>query len=234
VFVFYGKRWQLHLGIALLVVLLGAMAVRGLYVSEVFQQQKPIYQGSSARKWVSVTINVDWGEEYLPGMLDYFKKQKVRATFFVTGRWAEEHPQLLRRIASSGCDLGNHGYEHAHVNQLTLGQNIDEINKTNKIIYAATGKKTKFFAPPYGEFNQIVLDAAERTGQQTTLWTVDTVDWQNPPAETIISRVTDKVHNGAIILMHPTKGTVEALPGILAALQEQGYQIVPLEKLIAD
>lgn len=200
---------------------------------QVFQRKKPIYQGNPAKKQVSITVNVDWGEEHLPAMLDILKENRVKAAFFITGRWAKENPKLIQKIANLGHEIGNHGFSHPHVNELALDENMEEIQKTSDMIHQAAQKKTRYFAPPYGEFNDTVLDAAFKTGHQVILWTVDTVDWQKPPPAEITSRVLDGIQNGGIILMHPTEQTNKALPEMIKGLQEQGYQVVPLEKLIA-
>jgi probable sporulation protein (polysaccharide deacetylase family) len=232
--VYLNKTRFIILSAVVLTLMCGSVAYEELSAATVFQSPKPIYQGSNARKWVALTVNVDWGEEYLAGMLNFFKIQKVNAVFFVTGRWAEEHPELTRQINQDGFVLGNHGYGHSHVNNLSLADNVREVERTREIIKHLTGRDTTFYAPPYGEFNNTVLSAAIRTNHQTILWTVDTIDWQKPAPELITSRVLNKVHNGAIILMHPTDSTVKALPAILKALRDQGYQVVPLGKLIAD
>ncbi|HAA90294.1 MAG TPA: polysaccharide deacetylase [Peptococcaceae bacterium] len=194
----------------------------------------PIYQGDPARKYVAFTVNVDWGGEYLPQMLSLFEEHEIKGAFFLTGRWVSENPELTKKIAESGHEIGNHGYSHPHVNNLSLEENIEEIKKTSEIIYQLTGEKTRFFAPPYGEYNEVVLKAAEKTGHQTVMWTVDTLDWKNPPHEWIVSRVLARLHNGAIILMHPTAPTLKALPGIIAGIRDQGYQVKPLEILVSE
>ncbi|NPV28262.1 MAG: polysaccharide deacetylase family protein [Firmicutes bacterium] len=212
----------------------------GLYVltnhsaEKTFLDRRPIYQGNNARKSVAFTVNVDWGEEHLPQMLAVFDKHKIKATFFVTGRWARNNPQLVRKVARAGHEIGNHSFSHPHVNNLNLEDNIKEIAQTAEIIYDLTKRKTKFFAPPYGEYNEVVLEAARRLNHRTILWTVDTLDWQKPPPEWITSRVLTRVHNGAIILMHPTASTVKALSEIIQSLAAQDYQIEPLEKLISN
>ncbi len=109
---------------------------------------------------------------------------------------------------------------------------MDEIRQTEDVLYQFTEKHTKFYAPPYGEYNDTVLDAAARSNMRTVLWSIDTVDWQNPTPQWIINRVQNMSQNGAIILMHPTPVTIKALPDILATLARQGYEIVPLEKLL--
>ncbi|MGB4044345.1 MAG: polysaccharide deacetylase family protein [Thermacetogeniaceae bacterium] len=228
---FWRKKWFILCIAAVLVVCVYAAASSA---EQVFSRRKPIYQGNPEKKQVAITVNVDWGEEHIPQMLDLFQKNRVKATFFISGRWASEHQQLVRKIAESGHEIGNHGFSHPHVNDLSVEENMKEIQETSKVIEQAAQRKTRYFAPPYGEYNDSVLEAAAKTKHQIILWTVDTVDWQKPPADEINSRVLSRVHNGAIILMHPTEPTLEALPEMLTGLPQQGYQIVPLEKLIAE
>lgn len=226
------RKKELLLFFVLLAVFAATVLFFGSFSARhVFQ---PIYQGGNARKSVAFTVNVDWGEEYLDKMLNIFAKNKIKATFFITGRWAEANPQLVKKIARAGHEVGNHGFSHPHVNNISLGENIAEINKTKDSIYALTGKRTRFYAPPYGEFNDTVLEAAHQTNHRTILWTIDTVDWQKPAPEQVTARVLDMVHNGAIILMHPTETTLTALPDIYRGLKEQGYRVETLEKLIAE
>jgi probable sporulation protein (polysaccharide deacetylase family) len=232
VFVFFWRKRVIFFAVGAFVLL--ACLYTAAYASEqVFQKLKPIYQGNSASEQVAITVNVDWGEEHLPNMLEILQKNHVKATFFISGRWAEEHPKFVRQISDLGHEIGNHGYSHPHVNDLDLEQNKLEIEKTSKVIKQITKSKTSYFAPPYGEYNDTVLQAAAETGHQVILWTVDTVDWQKPSASQITSRVLDGAQNGAIILMHPTEQTNQSLSSMIEGLREKGYKIVPLEKLIA-
>jgi probable sporulation protein (polysaccharide deacetylase family) len=234
VFVFFWRKNRIVLA-AVVFLLLAACLYTAAFTSEqVFKGSgKPIYQGDSSKKQVSITVNVDWGEEHLPLMLDILQENRAKATFFVSGRWAEEHPKMVLKIAGLGHEIGNHGFSHPHVNDLDLDNNIKEIEQTRQAINKAARKKTRYFAPPYGEFNDTVLQAASKTKHQVILWTVDTVDWQKPSPAEIVSRVTENAQNGAIILMHPTEQTNNALPEMIKKLRGKGYQIVPLEKLIA-
>ncbi len=234
-FIFYRVNRKIPLFfMALIIIASGFYRLSSYSAKQAFLKQKPIYQGSDARKYVSFAVNVDWGEEYLPQMLTLFDKYKIKGTFFLTGRWAQNNPKLVVKISKAGHEIGNHGFSHPHVNNLKLDDNIKEIKQTSEIIYNLTKKQTRYFAPPYGEYNEVVLEAAQRLKHRTILWTVDTLDWQNPPPEWITSRVVTRVHNGAIILMHPTNTIVKALPEIIQGLTDQGYQVVPLEKLIVQ
>lgn len=235
VFVFYARK----LSVLIFVSSLLAVGVVGFGLSsyrsqQVFKEEPPIRQGDERHKKVSLTVNVDWGEEYLPEMLALFQQQQVRVTFFMTGRWAQENGPLVKRVVQEGHDIGNHGWSHPHVNDLSLDENLQEIRRTEDILYQLTSRRSKFFAPPYGEYNETVLAAASGSNLRTVLWSIDTVDWQNPTPQWIVRRILDMSHNGAIVLMHPTPVTVKALPEMITGLRKQGYEIVPLEKLLPE
>lgn len=195
---------------------------------------KPFYQGNTGKKLIGLTVNVDWGEEYIPTMLEEFKKNEAVATFFVTGKWAEKNPELLKKMAAAGHSIQNHGYKHCHFNQLDASGIQSEIKKAEDIIFKITGKPTCYFASPYGEFDNHLVKAVTDMDYRFIMWSVDTIDWQRPSPQTIHNRVLKRVHNDAIILMHPTDPTVKALPDMLQALKADGYTMVKIEDLIVD
>jgi probable sporulation protein (polysaccharide deacetylase family) len=192
----------------------------------------PVYQGSQLEKKAALTFNVVWGEEYVPQILDTLKTNKVTATFFIGGQWAEDFPALAGQIAQDGHEIGNHGYSHPHPDRLSRSANIDEIKKTDEVLFRLTGVKPTLFAPPYGERGDVVLKAAGEAGYRTILWSIDTIDWQRPDPSIIIRRVTEKLHNGAIVLMHPTAPTVHALPQMIQELKKEGYEMVSVSTLL--
>lgn len=156
------------------------------------RSSKPVEQISTEEKVIALTINVDWGEEFIPAILDVLDKENAKATFFVTGRWAKKNPELLKRIASRGHEIENHGYSHPHPDNLSVGANQEEIKKTESIIQGIIGKRTHFYAPPYGEKGASGLRAADLLGYQTILWTLDTVDWrEDSTPEVIVQRIVN-------------------------------------------
>lgn len=195
----------------------------------------PIYQGKTDKPDVALTINVDWGEDVVPQMLEVFQEKNVQATFFITGRFAEKFPQLVKQIAQGGHEIGNHGYSHPHPDRLSVAKNKEEIMKTHKILQEITNKEIFLFAPPYGERGPNCLNAAQESGYKTILWTADTIDWQEPPpsVNTLVNRVTGKkLTNGTIILMHPKPHTLKALPVMIEVIQSKGYQIKKVSEII--
>lgn len=192
----------------------------------------PVYQGSAHENKIALTFNVVWGEEYVPHIIGSLKEQNVPATFFIGGQWAEDFPELVGEISRAGHEVGSHGYSHPHPDKISLAANIEEIKKTEEVLRRVTGKKPALFAPPYGEKGDTVLKAAVETGYVTILWSIDTIDWQRPDPSVILRRVTEKAHNGAIVLMHPTAPTVHALPPMLRVLKRQGYELVEVSELL--
>ncbi|MEN6389741.1 MAG: polysaccharide deacetylase family protein [Syntrophomonas sp.] len=193
---------------------------------------QPIYQGNSGQKAVAITINVDWGEEYIPVMLEEMNKAGAKATFFVTGSWAQKNPEVLQNIFAQGHSIQNHGYKHLHFAALSPVQVAAEIKKAEEVVYDIIGQRTSFFASPYGEQNRQIMQGVSSIDYDLVMWTVDTIDWQRPSPDVIVKRVMNKVQNDSIILMHPTEPTVKALPTLIQRLQEEGFQILPIEQIV--
>lgn len=234
VFYFTRKKvWKAVMVTAVILLLLGAAIVFSSTPSiETANLRDAVYQGSTGTKAVAITVNVDWGEEFIPAMLEQFEKYDARVTFFVTGQWAEKNTDLLGKMFAAGHSIQNHGYKHVHFNSLSAAQAAEQINSAEKVIQKTTAKKTRYFAPPYGEKNQQLLQVVSDLDYYLIMWSVDTIDWQRPSPEVIVKRVMNKVHNDAIILMHPTDPTVKALPDLLGALKQEGYKMISIDEMV--
>lgn len=231
----YVFRWNPLKGMGFAVLfLLVLVSVLFVYPSlQASVSPRPIYQGQTTEKKVAFACNVFWGEEYLPSMLETLQNQQVQITFFIGGIWAEKHPELIEQLAAAGQEIANHSYNHPHPNQLNKEKNQEQILRTAKLLEPLTGKPNRLYAPPYGEFNETVLQAAAELGYTTTLWSIDTVDWKKPAPEVIENRVMKKLHPGAIILIHPMDCTRQVLPRLIQKITEQGYTITTVSNLIA-
>jgi probable sporulation protein (polysaccharide deacetylase family) len=192
----------------------------------------PIYKGLEEEKKIAFACNVVWGEEYLPQMLKLLKDNDIEITFFIGGKWAEKNEELLKSIHNDKHELGNHGYRHLYHSKLTPEANKQEIIKTEEIVNRITDCKTKLFAPPYGDLNDTVVDSAEALGYKVIMWSIDTIDWNTKDYKKILERLENKHHNGAIVLMHPTKVTIEALPQMIDSLRNHGYEITTVSDLL--
>lgn len=193
----------------------------------------PVFQGPADQKKVSLTINVAWGEAELPAMLRILKERGVKATFFFDGAWVKKFPEFVKEIHAAGHEIANHGLYHGHPLQMSREELKRLIVENHQLLAGVIGTEpAKLFAPPYGEFNEEIVAVAGNLGYRTIMWTIDTIDWQRPAPEVIIRRVLDKIKAGAIILMHPTVPTVQALDRIIRELQGQGYALVTISELL--
>jgi probable sporulation protein (polysaccharide deacetylase family) len=184
-----------------------------------------IYKGHPDKPMVSFIINVAWGNEYLSDMLATLKRHHVKADFFLEGRWVKNNPDLAKMIADAGHDVGNHSFTHPNMKELSPAKINEEIVKTNDVIEATTGKMPKWFAPPSGYYKEDVVKIAAAQGLGTVMWSVDTIDWQKPAPEVLIQRVNGKLHNGAMILMHPTDSTARALDRLITEIKAKNLEI---------
>lgn len=219
------KALYLILIVLILLIIVPIIILNGMKVQDVFKEEI-FYQGIKDEKIVAFACNVDWGNEYIEEMLDIFKKYDIKITYFPTGKWAEKNPDILKLIDAQGHEIGNHGYNHIDYNKLSFKQNYEEIQKSDLIIKDIINKELRYFAPPSGAFNDNTLEAAKQLNYKVIMWSVDTIDWrQDSVKEVIVNRVIDKIHNSAIVLMHPTKETNKALPEIIEHLLANGYKI---------
>jgi peptidoglycan/xylan/chitin deacetylase (PgdA/CDA1 family) len=192
----------------------------------------PLFVIPEAQGMMTLTVNVDWGSEQVTPILDIFEKHGVKATFFLTGKWAEGNQTLARSIVERGHEVGNHGRSHSHPKQLGDQALTQHIADNAALLKSIVGKVSKLYAPPYGEWDRRVVNKAAALGHYTVLWTIDTIDWQDPPAATIVERVTRKAQAGGIVLMHPKPNTVAALPTMITTLQSKGLRLVTLSEMI--
>lgn len=194
--------------------------------------EAPYYRGESTRNEVALMINVYWGTEYIEPMLEVMKKYGVKCTFFVGGSWVDDNNDLLKKIIDEGHEIGNHGYFHKDHKKLSLEGNLSEIKATNSLVLAVSGYSIKLFAPPSGSFGESTLKAAKSLDMTVIMWSKDTIDWRDKDASLVYQRATKNVSAGDMILAHPTKHTLEALPDIFQYYSSQGLQAVTVSQII--
>lgn len=230
----YMKKGQLKiLAVVLAVLILGVLLWSVMAKETESTLAEPIYRGDEEGNKAALTINVDWGEDIIGGMLDVLEEKDVKATFFITGRFAEKYPEIVQSIAQKGHEIGNHGYGHPHPDQISVEKNEEDILKAEEILTEITDVKPQYFAPPYGEHGESVLEAAEKNGYKVIMWTLDTIDWQDSDIDLLVERASgEKLVPGSIILMHPKSHTLEALPLIIDNLRQKGYTLVGISEIV--
>lgn len=172
----------------------------------------PIYSVETEDKVVSITFDCAWEANDIEDILNTLEKNDIKATFFMVGTWIEKNPEKVKLISEKEMNIGNHSNSHAHVNNLTYEQNLEDMKKCNEKIKNITGKETKLYRGPYGEYNNTVIEAAESLNMKVIQWDVDTLDYMGKTPNEMCERIKSKIRNGSIILMHnDTKYTATRL-----------------------
>jgi len=196
-----------------------------------------VLHGNPNRRMVALTFD-DGPSGRTPAILRVLARHGAHATFFVVGRATRGMEPVLRHIAASGNELGDHTYSHADLLTLKTAGRTRQLRWTRVLVQKATGIQARFFRPPYGATGPAVNRLGRSLGLIPILWSVDSRDWQMPGTKAIVRRVLANVGPGSIVLLHDGGGdrheTLRALPAILRALAKRHLQPVTLSKLLAD
>lgn len=223
--------------VAILVTLLLLLTLT-LFTPSVFAaQSKLITKVNTSEKVVALTFDDGSDGTNFNKLINILDKHDVKATFFLTGAGAENHPKTVIKMAAAGHDIGNHSYNHPDFTKSSIANMKTQLSTTEKVILKHTGQSTKpYFRAPYGATNSTVLNTVGNEGYSYTLqWTIDTIDWTGNSAKTIHNRVMTNIKPGAIILMHTgagASGTPQALETFIPALKKQGYRFVTISELL--
>ncbi len=193
------------------------------------------------QKVVALTFDDDPYPPYTDQVLDVLKEYRVPATFFVVGQNVEKYPELVKRIADEGHQIGNHTYHHIDLLKANRKDIAEEIDNTNKAILAASGIKPHLMRPPHGFRDPVVMEMMAERNLKVVEWSVMSRDWTNPGVDVIVERTVKRVKNGSIILLHDGDGitsrdsriqSVEAARRIIQILSEQGYTFVTVDEIL--
>jgi len=200
----------------------------------VFNSEKhlPIYSVETNK--VAITFDCAWGAADIPTILDILKKENVKASFFIVGQWAEKFPDAVKLIANEGHDIANHGYSHLRMSTVGKEKCKSEIELCNQKLEEISGVKVKLFRPPYGDYNNTVVDTCNELGCYPIQWNVDSLDWKKEMSkQAILDRILKRTKPGSIILFHnDTQYTVELLQKIISELKAKGIGFAAVSEMI--
>lgn len=238
ILVFSKKRF---FGLALLVLLAGSFFFRPASMANIIRQASvylsgriiPIYSVETSEKKVAVSFDATWGADQTPKLLEVLAKNEVRATFFLCGLWLEKYPEMVKAIARAGHEIGNHTHTHPHLNNMAKEEIARELLQTHRLIHELTGQTATLFRPPFGEYNNKVIETATECGYITIIWDIDSLDWKDLSAAAMLERIQKRLQPGAIILFHNAgKNTPETVASLLPILKSKGYSVVPISRLL--
>jgi peptidoglycan/xylan/chitin deacetylase (PgdA/CDA1 family) len=225
---------NLQPGRALIVPQLTGMPSR--LVSEPLLVQK----GPAGKPWVALTLDAGASADPVPGMLATLRKHHVRLTFFLTGKWIEDNPELTHQIIADGHEIANHSFNHPDMRKLSDDAIREELADTEALLAEIGGASTRpFFRPPFGAYDTRVLRLVEAEGYVPIYWTFDSLDSVGEPktADFLLDRITNHLPPeqlpGAIILAHcGSQPTADALPRILDRFAEMGIEVKKLSAVL--
>ena len=201
-----------------------------------------LYRGDPSQRAIALTFDAGSDRGHTLEILRVLSEQGVRASFGVTGVWAEANPDLLNAIAAAGHEFINHGYSHRSFTglstesaPLTFEERSLELSRTETTVYRLSNRTTRpLFRPPFGDIDATVQRDAASSGYDTiVMWTIDTLGWNRASREQILERTIDLAEPGAIVVMHVGSESQDAfaLEGVIGALHADGYALVPVSEL---
>jgi peptidoglycan/xylan/chitin deacetylase (PgdA/CDA1 family) len=193
-----------------------------------------VSRGDPGRRTVALTFDAGADVGWAAQILDTLDQSSIHASFGITGRWAEQHPDLVRRMATAGHLVVNHSYEHrsftgvsAKPPLLSPADRRADVEHADEVIRSITGRTTRpWFRSPYGDHDASVDAGLGSIGYRyNVLWTVDSLGWQGLSAAAITARCLRGAAPGAILLFHVGSQSQDAaaLPAVIAGLRQAGY-----------
>lgn len=184
----------------------------------------------------AVTFTFDDGPdiELTPKILELLEAEKIKATFFVIGKKAEQHPELLKAMYKQGHTIANHSYSHSNFIGFFSSKKLEnDIQRCSEIIEKVIGKSPLYFRPPFGVTNPRYSNVLKKTGLISIGWTIRSFDTSVKNKKKLFERITKSIANGSIILFHDTQNiTVEVLSDIIKFYRQHNVKIVSLPELI--
>lgn len=234
--VIQGRRLLVGLLIVVVGVWVATQAVAPLAAmvsTAISGRRVPIYKVERDDRKLSISFDATWGADQTGELLEILDEHGVKTTFFLAGYWAEKYPEHVQQIVARGHEVGNHSYEHPHMNSLTREQIKNDLLRNHNLLKELTGTDPFLFRPPFGEYSNKVIEVAEELGYFTIQWSIDSLDWKDVSADFMVQRIMERAGPGEIILFHNAgKHTPEAVRRLLPKLKAAGYEIVPISELI--
>ncbi|MEG0640544.1 MAG: polysaccharide deacetylase family protein [Clostridia bacterium] len=199
------------------------------------KRELPVYNVERNDKVLSISFDASWGADKTIPILDILDANKIKTTFFLVGSWVDRYPELVKEIFARGHEIGNHSDTHAHMSQLNEQGIRNELRMMSDKVETLTGVRPTLFRPPYGDYNDRVVQVARTAGYEVVQWNVDSLDWKNRGTADIIKQCTNRVNNGDIVLFHNDSNDIlNALPTVIKHYLGLEYKIIPVGDILLE
>ena len=210
----------------------------GTASAEKLKEYNAYYVGDAGEKKIYLTFDCGYENGNTSNILDALKKHNVSATFFVVGHFLESAPDMVKRMVEEGHTVGNHTYHHYDMSKISDPAAFQkEMDDVRTLFQETTGTEmAMYYRPPQGKYSESNLQMAKELGYSTFFWSLAYVDWNvdaQPSHEEAFSKLTGRIHPGAVVLLHNTSKTNgEILDELLTKWEEMGYTFGKLEELV--
>ena len=204
--------------------------------AQVKTRKTPIYCVKTDEKKVAISFDACWGADKTDSIIACLTELDVKANYFCVSSWVEKYPDKAKLLVRSGkIEIGTHSVTHPKMSKLSRDKQREELVSSCEVIEKTVGVKPKLFRPPYGDYDDKLIETCAEVGLKAIQWDVDTLDWKGLSAQAIASRVLERAKEGSIVLMHNDgEHTVEALPLIVLGLRKKGFEFVWISELIYE
>ena len=210
---------------------LGAVDVSSAY--SVTNKKLPIYSVNTDENKVAISFDAAWGADKTSEIMNICDSYNVKATFFLVGFWIEKYPDKVKEIYNRGFEIGIHSNTHPDMTKLTRTKIREELETNINQIVEITGERPKLFRPPYGYYNNNLIEICEDLGLSCIEWSVDSLDWKGLSASELSGRVISKAKNGSIVLFHNNSDNIiDGLKMCLEYFKNKDTQVVPIGEMI--
>ncbi len=193
---------------------------------------RKILYGNPFIKAVALTFDDGPHPVYTREILSILARYNVKATFFVVGKMAEVTPELIRAESAAGHLIANHTYNHINLNHLPVGEVKAELLACNYVVKSILGTDMRYFRPPGGDYDKMVIKAGSEEGFTMVLWTDDPGDYSDPGKKAIFDDVLARLSNGGVILLHDgVQQTIDILPRLITTIEKRGFRFQRIDEI---
>lgn len=232
----FKKTTLIIVGVLLIFFAIFSLNIDAKAVGSIFftvERKLPIYSVKTEENKVAISFDAAWGADKTREIMSVCENYQVDATFFLVGFWIEKYPDMVKEIYNRGFEIGIHSNTHPDMTKLSRTQIREELEINLELIENLTGFRPKLFRPPYGYYNNKLIEVCEDLGLYCIEWSVDSLDWKGLSSSEIANRVTNRAENGSIVLFHNNSDNIiGGLKMVLEFFKTKKTEVVSIGDII--